>query len=243
MARCCSGGKELIEWPGGEGGPFRLGLGLVLGGLLRPLGEGMMPSKKACAFKCLAVFVRLPREQVTAARHLILSILFTILASETIPGCYKHFFGGFGYSYPVKHVEVWRMDANIEIRRAVDTGKVLFGTRESEYSLKMGEGQVLILPQNTPILNVEKLSHLASLSNVPVYRFNGTALELGSVCGKPFVISSLLVLDQGKSKASELTNAKQAAAEQLVSSHNEEAPAKPKRARKKKAAVEEEGEN
>ncbi len=132
------------------------------------------------------------------------------------------------------------MDANIEIRRAVDTGKVLFGTRESEYSLKMGEGMVLILPQNTPSLSIEKLTHLASLSNVTVYRFHGTALELGSVCGKPFVISSLLILDQGKSKASELTNAKQAAAEQLVSSHNEDNAAKPKRARKKKVVEEEE---
>lgn len=135
------------------------------------------------------------------------------------------------------------MDANIEIRRAVDTGKVLFGTRESEYTLKTGEGQILILPQNTPILNVEKLTHLASLTNVPVYRFNGTALELGSVCGKPFVISSLLVLDQGKSKASELTNAKPAQAEKQVSEHNEDAPAKPKRTRKKKATEETEGEN
>lgn len=132
------------------------------------------------------------------------------------------------------------MDANIEIRRAVDTGKVLFGTRESEYSLKMGEGQILILPQNTPVLNVEMLTHVASLSNIPVYRFNGTALELGSVCGKPFVISSLLVLDQGKSKASELTNAPQAAAPEQVSEHNEDAPAKPKRARKKKTVAEDE---
>lgn len=127
------------------------------------------------------------------------------------------------------------MDANTEIRRAVDTGKVLFGTRESEYSLKMGEGQILVLPKNTPVLSVEKLSHLANLSNVPVFRFSGTALDLGSVCGKPFVISSLLVLDQGKSKASDLRNQ---TASQAKAAAEEEAPAKakakPKRARKKK---------
>ncbi len=132
------------------------------------------------------------------------------------------------------------MDATIEIRRAVDTGKVLFGTRESEYSLKIGEGQILILPQNVPILSVEKLTHLAHLSQVPVFRFKGTALELGSVCGKPFVISSLLILDQGKSKVSELRNQSSTNNQTAPSAEEETAPAKPKRARKKKLEVVEE---
>jgi large subunit ribosomal protein L30e len=130
------------------------------------------------------------------------------------------------------------MDANTEIRRAVDTGKVTFGTKESEYSLKLGEGQILILSQNTPLLTIEKLTHLAALSNVPVYRFAGNGLELGSVCGKPFVISSLLVLDQGKSKASEIRNLSAAQTAAAAEEEQAKAPKKAKRARKKKVEAE-----
>jgi large subunit ribosomal protein L30e len=100
--------------------------------------------------------------------------------------------------------------ASREIRRAVDTGKVLFGTRQGEYSVKQGKGKLLILTKNTPVYTAEKMQHIASISEIPVYTFQGTGLELGEVCGKPFVVSSLLVLDVGKSKVADLTEKKKA---------------------------------
>lgn len=104
-------------------------------------------------------------------------------------------------------------DAGKEIRRAVDTGKVLFGSKESLYSLKHGDGQLLVVTQNAPTLDLEEMAHIASLANVPVYKFAGNGLELGNVCGKPYVISTLLILDEGKSKVLQLGDAQAQAAE------------------------------
>ncbi len=119
-------------------------------------------------------------------------------------------------------------EAGKEIRRAVDTGKVLFGTKESLYSLKHGEGLLLILTKNAPVLNVEEMTHIASLASVPVYTFAGNGLELGSVCGKPYVISALLVTDAGKSKVLQLGEANTQAVETAVETS--------KKGRKKRAA-------
>lgn len=120
-------------------------------------------------------------------------------------------------------------EAGKEIRRAVDTGKVEFGTKESVHALRHGEGQLLVIAQNTPELVVEDLKHLAKLAEIPVYLFAGNGHELGSVCGKPFVISTLLVREEGKSKVLVLG---QANAEAVVSDDGAEPP---KKGRKKKA--------
>lgn len=104
-------------------------------------------------------------------------------------------------------------EAGKEIRRAVDTGKVLFGGKESLHSLKHGDGQLLVVTQNAPTLDLEEMAHIASLANVPIYKFAGNGLELGNVCGKPYVISTLLVLDEGKSKVLQLGDAAQQAVE------------------------------
>jgi large subunit ribosomal protein L30e len=98
-------------------------------------------------------------------------------------------------------------EASKEIRRAVDTGKTLFGVKESQYSIRNGEGLLLVIAQNTPNLAKENLFHLAKLAEIPTYAFAGNGLELGNVCGKPYVISTLLVLDAGKSKVEELGKA------------------------------------
>ena len=99
-------------------------------------------------------------------------------------------------------------EAGKEIRRAVDTGNVIFGVKESLHHLRMGEGQLVVLAQNTPVLTQEDVKHLASMAEVPLFRFEGTGLDLGNVCGKPYVISTLLVLDGGKSKVQDLTREK-----------------------------------
>ncbi|HIH09924.1 MAG TPA: 50S ribosomal protein L30e [Candidatus Diapherotrites archaeon] len=96
------------------------------------------------------------------------------------------------------------MDVAKEIRRAVDTGKVIFGTKESERSLKNGSAKLIIVALNAPKLNTEKLSLFASIAKTPVHNFSGTGLELGSVCGKPFTVSAMTIEDAGKSKVLEI---------------------------------------
>ncbi|RLG71175.1 MAG: 50S ribosomal protein L30e [Candidatus Iainarchaeum archaeon] len=92
------------------------------------------------------------------------------------------------------------MTFETELRRAVDTGKVIFGTRRTAKTLMNGEGKLLILSSNMPKSQKEKLQHIASLHNIAVKHAEITSKELGEICGKPFGILALLVLDPGRSK-------------------------------------------
>lgn len=91
------------------------------------------------------------------------------------------------------------VEVNREIRRAVDTGKVLFGKKESETGLSTGEAILLIATSNAPKLEKERLLAKAKIAQTPVLEFEGSALDLGQVCGKPFNISFMIVKEQGKS--------------------------------------------
>lgn len=98
-----------------------------------------------------------------------------------------------------------KIDVSKEIRRAVDTGKVIFGTKQSEKSLKNGSGKLIIIANNTPGLVKEKLLSFAEIGNTASYIFEESGIELGSVCGKPFPISVMIIEDAGKSKVLEIT--------------------------------------
>ncbi|MFA5763807.1 MAG: 50S ribosomal protein L30e [archaeon] len=96
------------------------------------------------------------------------------------------------------------VDTNKEIRRAVDTGKVAFGLKMCQKELLKGRGEMIIVCSNMPANQKEKLKHITELENKKYYEFDKNGLALGSICGKPFVISSLIILDKGKSNVMEL---------------------------------------
>ena len=91
------------------------------------------------------------------------------------------------------------VDFNREIRRAVDTGKVIFGTKQGEKSLLTGKAKLMVIAANTPDLSRERFMHLAKIAGVPCISFEGSGLQLGGVCGKPFSILIMSVEDAGKS--------------------------------------------
>ncbi|MFA6065481.1 MAG: 50S ribosomal protein L30e [archaeon] len=97
------------------------------------------------------------------------------------------------------------VDLNKEIRRAVDTGKVIFGYDQSQKKLLSGEGELLIVCKNMQKNDKETIKQIANVESKKYYEYPENGLVLGSVCGKPFVVSALLVLDAGKSKVMEAT--------------------------------------
>jgi large subunit ribosomal protein L30e len=96
------------------------------------------------------------------------------------------------------------VDANKEIRRAVDTGKVAFGTKQTKKLLLAGEGEMVIVSKNMPKNEKETLKQIANVESKKFYEYQEQGLVLGSVCGKPFTISAMLILDAGKSKVLEV---------------------------------------
>ncbi len=88
------------------------------------------------------------------------------------------------------------MDLNHALKVALETGTVKIGLAESRAAAEAKKARLLIVASSCPdrALTTER-----SLGKVPVYHFDGTAVDLGQACGKPFPISALAILDPGSS--------------------------------------------
>ncbi|MGA2675782.1 MAG: 50S ribosomal protein L30e [Methanobacterium sp.] len=96
------------------------------------------------------------------------------------------------------------MDVDRGIRVAVDSGNVTLGSDKSVQGIKLGKGKLVIIAQNCPVDIREDVMHYSKLSDIPVYDYEGTSLELGSVCGKPFTVATLIIKDPGDSNILEI---------------------------------------
>ncbi len=97
------------------------------------------------------------------------------------------------------------MDVEKAIRMAVDTGKVKFGSRNTLKSAISGDSKMIIISNNCPRKTREDIEKNSKLSKVYLLTYTGTSLELGSLCGKPFPVSSMAITDAGNSNILELT--------------------------------------
>ena len=91
------------------------------------------------------------------------------------------------------------MDVDRGIRVAVDTGDVTLGSEKSIQSLKLGKGQLVVVAANAPKDILEDVEYYARLSEITCHIYDGTSVDLGSVCGKPFTVATLIVNDPGDS--------------------------------------------
>ena len=88
-----------------------------------------------------------------------------------------------------------KFEVDLQYRQNQDPGyKVLIG----EY---VKPNKILIyIPKNQK----ESIKYLADVEGKKVYEYKEAGLVLGSICGKPFVVSTLIILDKGKSKVTEI---------------------------------------
>lgn len=85
-------------------------------------------------------------------------------------------------------------DIGRALRTAITTGKVKIGLAESKKGIKSGSAKLLVVSKNCPD---EAL--LANELGVKRLVYPGDNSALGAACGKPFAISSLIILEQGTS--------------------------------------------
>ena len=97
------------------------------------------------------------------------------------------------------------IDTGKELRRAVDTGKILFGKRQVEKSVLKGECKLVIVSNNAEKYARERVQQLCKTTETPIFLFNATGLDIGNYCGKPFVVSFACIENPGKSKVLDLT--------------------------------------
>jgi large subunit ribosomal protein L30e len=77
------------------------------------------------------------------------------------------------------------------IREAITSNKYRAGYREVMKSVK--GSKLIILSDSVANTLMETLESTAANSNVPVYRFKGTSLQLARLCGAPFRISTISI--------------------------------------------------
>jgi len=90
-------------------------------------------------------------------------------------------------------------DLSSNIRLAVDSGKVAFGAREVIGTIKSDTAKLIIISKKGQKAYSEDIQHMAQIAAIKVIEFEGNPMELGAVCGKPFSVSALSVIDPGNS--------------------------------------------
>ncbi|MEM0128550.1 MAG: 50S ribosomal protein L30e [Thermoplasmata archaeon] len=88
------------------------------------------------------------------------------------------------------------MDLAHALKVALETGKVRLGLAESVAAADAGAARLLIVSTTCPD---PRLKEARALGRVPIYHYEGTAVELGQACGRPHPISALAVVDPGAS--------------------------------------------
>jgi large subunit ribosomal protein L30e len=88
------------------------------------------------------------------------------------------------------------MDLAHALKVALETGKVKLGVLEARAAAEEKKAKLLIVSSTCPDA---KLKADRVLGKIPIYHFEGTAVELGQACGRPFPISAMAILDAGSS--------------------------------------------
>jgi large subunit ribosomal protein L30e len=91
----------------------------------------------------------------------------------------------------------------VAIRLAVESGSVEFGTRTA-LAASDTKPKLLVIAGNIQDVTKSKVESFAKASKIPIILFEGSSIELGSVCGKPFPVSVLSIYKEGSSNILEL---------------------------------------
>jgi large subunit ribosomal protein L30e len=92
------------------------------------------------------------------------------------------------------------IDINKAIASAAKTGKISFGAGAAQQNAQNGRAKLIILANNCPKEFRERIEYSCRLSNVPLMTYEGSALDLAAVCGKPFSITALSIREPGDSE-------------------------------------------
>ncbi len=91
-------------------------------------------------------------------------------------------------------------DINRALQIAVKTGKVTFGYKESLEALRAGKAKLIVVAKNLPPEKSEKIFRYAEMLNIPVLRYDGSSMDLGVLCEKPYTVSAMAIREVGDSE-------------------------------------------
>lgn len=86
-----------------------------------------------------------------------------------------------------------------DIRLAVDTGKVAIGTNEVMRAISADKAKIVIIAVKGKKDTIADISHSCSVGNIKLVKFKDTSLQLGTVCGKPYSVNAVAIVESGNS--------------------------------------------
>jgi len=90
-----------------------------------------------------------------------------------------------------------KMDLARNLKQSLNTGKIVFGQRETMGACDKGEARLVIVAANCPEDFIENISE--SHPGMTVHRVSLVNRQLGAACAKPFPVSALCIVDPGQS--------------------------------------------
>ena len=86
------------------------------------------------------------------------------------------------------------------ISMAISTGKVKLGYNAVIKSVQSGKVKTTVISNNLPLDSKKILLRNCELSQIPIIQYEKTGFDLGAVCGRPHIVSTIAILDPGNSK-------------------------------------------
>ncbi|MEM0201246.1 MAG: 50S ribosomal protein L30e, partial [Candidatus Micrarchaeaceae archaeon] len=79
------------------------------------------------------------------------------------------------------------------------TGKYTIGNREVIKSITESKSKTIVLASKGKKEIVDDILHICKVAKIRVILYNGNSLELGTLCGKPYSVNVLSILEPGNS--------------------------------------------
>jgi large subunit ribosomal protein L30e len=91
-------------------------------------------------------------------------------------------------------------DLASNIRLAVDSGKTSLGVNGVLDSIRQNWAKMVIITSKNKPDGLQEILHVAKIAGIEVVRFDGDSMQLGAVCGKPYSVAALSIIEPGNSE-------------------------------------------
>lgn len=89
-----------------------------------------------------------------------------------------------------------KVEIDKALRKALKTGEVWLGSKRTIKALRDGDAKLVMMAFDCP----EEVKEEIRKYDTPALEYKGDNMALGGVCGKPFSVASLAILEPGESE-------------------------------------------
>jgi len=89
------------------------------------------------------------------------------------------------------------VDLSKELKVALNTGKVEIGYKVAIKTLVKKKAKLVVVSSDMPESLLANIKTTAG--DVPLHKYSGSSWELGGLCGKPYHVTTITIIEPGES--------------------------------------------